>query len=57
MPVDGTSCASPTFGGVFSLLNDLRLQSGKSTLGWVNPFFYQNPTIFNDITEVCDRPA
>jgi tripeptidyl-peptidase-1 len=47
--VAGTSCACPTFSGVLGLLNDLRLQAGKSTLGWVNPFFYQNPTMFNDI--------
>eukprot|EP00037_Helgoeca_nana_P031921 m.411251 g.411251 ORF g.411251 m.411251 type:complete len:612 (-) comp28606_c0_seq1:105-1940(-) len=50
-PVAGTSCASPTFGGLFSLLNDLRLNAGKKTLGWANPFFYQNPDMFNDITE------
>lgn len=48
-PVAGTSCASPTFTGVFALLNDLRLQKGKSTLGWVNPMLYQNPSMFNDI--------
>merc|ERR1712186_114032 len=30
--VMGTSCASPTAAAVFSLLNDVRLQSGKSTL-------------------------
>jgi len=49
-PVAGTSCASPTFSGVFALLNDLRLQNNKTTLGWVNPFFYKNPTMFTDIT-------
>lgn len=48
--VAGTSCACPTFSGVLALLNDLRLQAGKSTLGWVNPFFYQNAAMFNDIT-------
>lgn len=49
-PVAGTSCACPTFSGVFGLLNDLRLQSNKSTLGFVNPLFYKNPQMFNDIT-------
>merc|ERR1712151_198537 len=48
--VSGTSCASPTAAGVFSLLNDLRLQQGKSTLGFLNPFIYANAAAFNDIT-------
>ena len=36
--VAGTSCASPTFSGIISLLNDLRLSKGQSTLGFLNPF-------------------
>merc|ERR1719203_249047 len=48
--VAGTSCASPTAAGVFTLLNDLRLQQGKSTLGFLNPFIYENAAAFNDIT-------
>lgn len=48
--VAGTSCASPTAAGVFSLLNDLRLQNGKSTLGFLNPLIYENSAAFNDIT-------
>ena len=39
--VSGTSCASPTFAGVVSLLNDLRISAGKSTLGFLNPLVYQ----------------
>ena len=35
--VDGTSCATPTFAGLVSLLNDVRLQGGKKTLGLLNP--------------------
>jgi len=50
MPVDGTSCSTPTFSGIVSLLNDLRFTEGKSSLGFLNPLFYQNPTMFNDIT-------
>uniref|UniRef100_A0A7S3YW43 subtilisin n=1 Tax=Lotharella globosa TaxID=91324 RepID=A0A7S3YW43_9EUKA len=49
--VAGTSCASPTASGVFALLNDLRLAAGKSSLGFLNPFIYQNMDKFNDITE------
>ena len=39
--VDGTSCATPTFAGVVSCLNDVRLNNGKSTLGFLNPLLYQ----------------
>jgi hypothetical protein len=46
----GTSCAAPTFSGVISLLNDLRLAAGKSALGFLNPLLYQNPQILTDIT-------
>ena len=51
MNVAGTSCASPTAAGVISLLNDLRLQAGKPTLGFLNPFLYQSAASLNDITE------
>lgn len=48
--VAGTSCAAPTFSGIIALLNDLRLSAGKPQLGFLNPFIYQNPGLFNDIT-------
>jgi len=54
--VSGTSCSSPTFAGIVSLLNDIRLQAGKSTLGYLNPLFYSNPSVFNDITS-GDNPG
>jgi len=51
--VSGTSCASPTFAGVVSLLNDLRLQAGKPSLGFLNPWLYQtapaHANSFNDV--------
>lgn len=46
--VAGTSCASPTAAGVIALLNDLRLQAGKSTLGFLNNFLYQNSGAFSN---------
>ena len=51
--VDGTSCAAPTFAGVVSCLNDVRLNSGKKTLGFINPLLYQTlqGKGFNDITK------
>lgn len=49
-PVDGTSCSAPTFSAIVSLLNDVRFAAGKSSLGFLNPLFYANPQVFNDIT-------
>merc|ERR1712072_1301686 len=48
--VAGTSCASPTAAALFSLLNDLRLQNGQSTLGFLNPLIYENTDAFFDVT-------
>jgi len=48
--VAGTSCASPTAAGIVGLLNDLRLSSGKSSLGFLNPFLYQSASALTDIT-------
>jgi tripeptidyl-peptidase-1 len=50
-PVDGTSCAAPTFTGIISLLNDARATLGKKPLGYLNQIFYAHPEIFTDITE------
>jgi len=55
--VEGTSCASPAAAGVFSLLNDLRLQQGKSTLGFLNPLIYEKASAFNDITKGAGRSS
>lgn len=40
--VAGTSCASPTAAGVFSLINDKRLAAGKPALGFMNPLLYKS---------------
>merc|ERR1711871_252711 len=48
--VSGTSCASPTAAGVFGLLNDIRAQQNKSSLGFLNPLIYQNMGSFHDVT-------
>ncbi len=50
MAVSGTSCSSPTFAGMVSLLNDRRAAVGKSSLGWLNPLIYAHPEIFNNVT-------
>lgn len=38
--VDGTSCASPIFASIISLVNDRLIAAGKSPLGFLNPFLY-----------------
>ena len=48
--VGGTSCSAPITAGIFALLNNYRISNGKAPLGWLNPFIYQNPAAFNDIT-------
>jgi len=39
--VAGTSCASPVFAGVISLINDYLLQNGKRSLGFLNSALYK----------------
>ncbi|KAF5314952.1 hypothetical protein D9619_007616 [Psilocybe cf. subviscida] len=50
--VAGTSCSSPIFASVISLLNDQLLTAGKSPLGFLNPFLYSSAGVaaLNDIT-------
>nr|BAF92024.1 sedolisin-like peptidase [Actinophrys sol] len=48
--VAGTSAACPVVAGIFAQLNDIRLQAGKSSLGFLNQFIYQNADAFNDVT-------
>jgi len=53
-PVGGTSASAPSFGAVMTMLNELRLNSGKPSLGFLNPWIYQtaaqNPEAFFDVT-------
>jgi len=52
--VGGTSASSPSFSAILTLLNDIRLNNKKSTLGFANIWIYQtaaaNPTAFFDVT-------
>jgi len=52
--VGGTSCASPVFAGIISLINDNLLQSGLKPLGFLNTALYKigasTPDAFLDIT-------
>ena len=57
----GTSASSPTFGSVITLINEQRANAGKGPAGFLNPTFYANPSIFNDITsggnQGCGTPG
>merc|ERR1712232_1167548 len=52
--VGGTSASSPLFAGLVSLLNEYRLQNGKSPLGFLNPLLYEmaaaKKDAFRDVT-------
>ena len=50
MGVGGTSASSPAFAGIVTLLNEACLSVGGKTLGFANPLFYSNPTMFRDVT-------
>lgn len=46
----GTSASAPTFAGILTLINQERLNAGKSSIGFVNPALYAEPSVFDDIT-------
>lgn len=47
--IGGTSASSPVVAGIFSLLNNARLQAGKPPMGFLNPWLYE--TGFQGLTE------
>jgi tripeptidyl-peptidase-1 len=51
--VGGTSASTPAFSAIITLLNDIRLSNGKSTLGFLNTWLYgiTNGNAFFDVTE------
>lgn len=48
--IGGTSAAAPCFASIIVRINEERIAAGKSTVGFVNPVIYANPTAFHDIT-------
>ncbi|TFK49384.1 subtilisin-like protein [Heliocybe sulcata] len=55
--VAGTSCSSPIFASIVSLLNDELIAAGMSPLGFLNPFLYSTgASAFNDVTS-GDNPG
>ena len=47
--VMGTSASTPTVAGIISLINDARFHGNKSSLGFLNPFLYQNAAAMYDV--------
>ncbi|KAG7402176.1 polynucleotide 3'-phosphatase [Phytophthora boehmeriae] len=51
--VSGTSASTPVFGAMVTLWNDVRLNAGKSPLGFINPLLYylaeHHVGAFNDV--------
>lgn len=52
----GTSASGPLAGGLFTQLNNVRLATANKTMGFLNPFLYQNSDCFLDITQGVSDP-
>ncbi|KAJ7142513.1 family S53 protease [Mycena epipterygia] len=50
--IPGTSCSTPIFASIISLVNDRLLAAGKPVLGFLNPFLYSaaGRAAFTDVT-------
>lgn len=48
--VAGTSASCPVVAGLFARINAARAAQGMPNMGFLNPFIYQNPQAFNDVT-------
>ncbi|XP_057308750.1 tripeptidyl-peptidase 1-like [Hydractinia symbiolongicarpus] len=53
--VAGTSASTPTVAGIISMLNEHRLHNKKPTMGFLNPFLYQNAQALFDVTSGCNE--
>jgi len=53
--VMGTSASTPTVAGIISMVNEHRLKANKPVMGFLNPFIYQNPHAFYDVTSGCNE--
>ena len=49
--IGGTSASTPAFAGLVSLLNEARLAKGGKSMGFLNPFIYQNVDAWTDVTK------
>jgi len=51
--ISGTSCATPVFAGIISLLNDHLLNNGQPVLGFLNPWLYSKK-VSQSLVDVVD---
>eukprot|EP00928_Gymnodinium_smaydae_P079758 TRINITY_DN63611_c0_g1_i1.p1 TRINITY_DN63611_c0_g1~~TRINITY_DN63611_c0_g1_i1.p1 ORF type:complete len:590 (-),score=90.30 TRINITY_DN63611_c0_g1_i1:285-2054(-) len=49
--VAGTSASCPVFAGLVARLNAARLAKGMPRMGLMNPWIYQHPEVFHDVTK------
>ncbi|KAI1077887.1 subtilisin-like protein [Whalleya microplaca] len=49
----GTSASTPVVAALMSLVNDVRLKTGKNSTGWLNPVLY-SPTVRAALVDVVD---
>ena len=47
----GTSASTPVVGSLLTLINEVRLAFGKSSVGFINPTLYAHPYALNDVTK------
>lgn len=52
----GTSASAPVFASLINMINEKRLDAGKSPVGFINTVLYENPQVMNDITN-GDNPG
>ncbi|KAK7992015.1 hypothetical protein PG996_012972 [Apiospora saccharicola] len=50
--VSGTSAAAPTFAAIISLLNNARMKSGLSPMGFLNPWLYSSAVAGGGLTDI-----
>eukprot|EP00927_Polykrikos_kofoidii_P055957 TRINITY_DN5013_c0_g1_i1.p1 TRINITY_DN5013_c0_g1~~TRINITY_DN5013_c0_g1_i1.p1 ORF type:complete len:587 (+),score=108.18 TRINITY_DN5013_c0_g1_i1:71-1831(+) len=49
--VAGTSASCPVFAAIVARLNAARLARGMPRMGFMNPWIYQHPEVFHDVTK------
>ena len=46
----GISASTPIFTSLINRINEMRLNAGKTSVGFIDPALYAHPEILNDIT-------
>lgn len=43
--------SAPIFAAILTRINEERIRAGKKSIGFANPAFYKNPSMFHDVTK------